>query len=83
MATSLPQPQSSSSTKTNDVERVVNFSKSTFDALQELANLKNHGSIADALRDSIALSKWFSDNIKDSDKVLIEREGKIFEVIRK
>ena len=64
------------------VEKVVNFNPTTYHALEELAQASGRP-IEDVLRDSIALSKWFNETIKSGNKILVERNGKLFEVIIK
>lgn len=64
------------------VKRVsADFSESTYDALKQLANERNE-SMADALRDSIALSKWFQDVQSQGGNFLVEQDGKIREVLK-
>lgn len=66
----------------DEVKRVsANFSASTYQALEELAKAKG-GSMADALRDAIALSKWFKDTQARGDKILVESNGKLREIVR-
>jgi metal-responsive CopG/Arc/MetJ family transcriptional regulator len=64
------------------VKRVsADFSQSTYDALKQLANERNE-SMADALRDAIALSKWFHDVQSRGGKILVEQDGKMREVLK-
>ena len=59
----------------------VSFSPSAYATLEKLADEKGK-TMADVLRDAIALEKWFVDATKDGSKVLVEhRDGKIREVI--
>lgn len=58
----------------------ANLAPSTYAALQELANAKGQ-SMADALRDAIALSKWFRDTQASGD-ILVEKDGKIQRVLK-
>lgn len=58
----------------------VHFSDQTYKVLKELAN---GGSIADAIRDAIALTKWFKDTQNEGKTILVEdRNGKLREVIK-
>ncbi len=52
----------------------------TYAALQELANAKGE-SLADALRDAIALSKWFRDT-QANGNILVEQNGETRRVIK-
>ncbi len=64
------------------VKRVsADFSQSTYDALKQLANERNE-SMADALRDAIALSKWCQDVQSRGGKILVEQDGKVREVLK-
>lgn len=67
----------------NGVRRVsVNFSEYTYNVLEELAKTRG-GSMADALRDAIALTKWFKDVQDRGGTILVEdRNGKQREVMR-
>jgi hypothetical protein len=59
----------------------VSFSPSAYATLEKLADEKGK-TMANVLRDAIALEKWFVDTTKDGSKVLVEhRDGKIREVI--
>jgi len=57
----------------------MHFAPDTYQALVELAE---GGSIADALRDAIALSKWFKDVRESGAEVLIERNRKLRRVVK-
>jgi hypothetical protein len=59
----------------------VNFSPSTYKALEELAHAEGEN-LSDALRDAIALSKWFLDTKREGGKILVERNGAIREIVR-
>lgn len=60
----------------------VNFSEETYQVLQDLAKSRG-GSIADALRDAIALTKWFKDAQEQGKTILVEdRNGRQREVMR-
>ncbi len=68
-------------TNRDGMKRVsVNFSPSTYKALEDLAEEKG-GSMADALRDAIAISKWFHKAQEDG-RVLIEKDGNIREIMK-
>jgi metal-responsive CopG/Arc/MetJ family transcriptional regulator len=57
------------------------FSQSTYDALKQLATERNE-SMADALRDAIALNKWFHDVQSQGGKIIVEQDGKMREVLK-
>ena len=57
------------------------LASSTYAALQELANAKGE-SLADALRDAIALSKWFKDTQDRGADILVEENGKTRRVLK-
>ena len=57
------------------------FAPSTYAALQELANARGT-SMADALRDAIALSKWFKDTQDNGVNILIEKNGRMERVLK-
>jgi hypothetical protein len=59
------------------IRQIIDFSPSTVRVLVELAN---GGSIGDALRDAIALSKWFNDTREEGGRILVEHNGKLREV---
>jgi hypothetical protein len=54
---------------------------STYQALEELAKAKG-GSMADALRDAIALSKWFKDTQASGGNILVEQDGKTHKIVK-
>jgi hypothetical protein len=60
------------------VRRIIDFSASTYRVLEELATGE---SIGEALRDAIALSKWFKDTREAGARILVERNGRLREVI--
>jgi len=71
------QPQ-----QTEGMKRLsVSFSPSTYEALTELARARGI-SFADALRDAIALNKWFYDAQKQGGRILVERNGGIREIVK-
>ena len=64
-----------------NVHRVnVNFSEDAYRKLTELAQRKGR-SVSDVLRDAIALEQWFDEAKQSGSRVLVEREGKVREVI--
>lgn len=58
----------------------VAFSENAYQTLTELAQTTGK-SMADVLRDAIALEKWVQDEHRKGGRVLIEREGEIRELI--
>ncbi len=64
-----------------NVHRVnVNFSEDAYQELAKLAERKGK-TISDLLRDAIALEQWFDETNRQGDRVLVERDGKVREVI--
>jgi predicted CopG family antitoxin len=64
-----------------NVHRVnVNFSDDAYRQLTELAQRKGK-TVSDLLRDAIALERWFDDTRREGSRVLVEREGKVREII--
>jgi metal-responsive CopG/Arc/MetJ family transcriptional regulator len=64
-----------------NVHRVnVNFSEDAYEELTELAQRKGK-TLSDLLRDAIALERWFDDAKQEGSRVLVERDGKLREVI--
>lgn len=57
----------------------VEFSDSTYEALEQLARRKGRTKAA-TLRDVIALAKWIDDTREAGDHILVERKGKIREI---
>jgi len=60
----------------------VNFSLSTYKALEELAKEEYSGNLSEALRAAIALSKWFQETRKEGARILVERDGTIREIVK-
>jgi predicted DNA-binding protein len=64
-----------------NVHRVnVNFSEDAYEQLTELAERKGK-TVSDLLRDAIALERWFDETNREGSRVLVERDGKVREVI--
>lgn len=57
----------------------VEFSDSTYEALEQLARRKGRTKAA-TLRDVIALAKWIDDTREEGGHILVERKGKIREI---
>jgi hypothetical protein len=60
---------------------IADFSQSTYDALKHIAD-ESHQSMAEAIRDAIALAKWFQDTQAQGCKILVEWHGEIREVLK-
>ena len=60
----------------------VDFAEPVYDELEELARRKGKTKAA-VLRDAIALEKWFDDTTRAGGQVMVERDGKVREVIRR
>jgi hypothetical protein len=63
-----------------DYRLSVTFSESAYRTLEELARRKGT-SLADVLRDALALEKWIQDEREAGGRVLIEREGTARELL--
>jgi len=59
----------------------VIFSQSAYEVLEDLARRKGK-SLSDTLRDAIALEKWFEDTRSEGGHVLIERDGRLRELVK-
>ncbi len=57
------------------------FAPNTYATLKELADAKGI-SMADALRDAIALSKWFKDTQDNGVNILIEKNGRMERILK-
>jgi hypothetical protein len=64
---------------TDEARLTSDFAPSTYQALLELAE---GSSLPDALRDAIALSKWFKDTRETGARILVERNGKFREIVK-
>ncbi len=60
----------------------VDFTSEAFEDLEQLAESKGKTK-AELIRDALALEKWFSDVVKDGGSILVERKGKVREVVRR
>lgn len=58
----------------------VNLSDRAYSELEELAARKEKP-VTQVVRDAIALEKWFEDTRKKGGKVLVERDGKVQEIV--
>jgi predicted transcriptional regulator len=58
----------------------VNFSDSAYRALQELAERRGN-TMSDVLRSAISLLRWFEDAQSRGERILVEREGTVREVV--
>jgi len=58
----------------------VNFSDEAYGTLDRLAKRKGK-TMSEVLRDAIALEAWFDETRSEGAHVLIERDGKIQEII--
>jgi len=66
-----------------DTERQVTvvFSQNAYEVLEELARRKGK-SISEILRDAIALEKLFEDTRSEGGHVLLERAGRLRELVK-
>jgi hypothetical protein len=58
----------------------VNFSESVYQALEELAH-KCGKSMAEVLRDAVALEVWAQQAVEEGARILIERDGERRELV--
>ena len=58
----------------------VNFALRTYETLQRIASRKG-GSISEALRQAITLTDYIEHAVEDRAKILIERDGKVSELV--
>ena len=58
----------------------INFSDKAYQVLEELARHKGK-TVEAAIGDAIGLEKWFLDTRRQGGKILVERSGKIREVL--
>jgi hypothetical protein len=59
---------------------IVNFSEGAYNDLNALA--KRHGKTkGEVLRDAIALEGWFDEVRREGNRVLVERDGEVREII--
>jgi len=58
----------------------VTFSMSTYNVLAEIARERGK-TMAEVLRDAIALEKWVHDEIKRGHQILVNRGGEIKELV--
>jgi hypothetical protein len=58
----------------------VTFSESAYRTLEDLARRKGT-SMAEVLRDAVALEKWVQDAKEEGGRVLIERDGNARELV--
>ena len=68
------------SSSNDEVSLTITFTASTYEELKELAG--GESGIGVALRDAIALSKWFNKTIKSGQKIFVRRNGKLHEVVK-
>jgi hypothetical protein len=58
----------------------VNFSEGAYGDLETIA--QNRGKTkAEVLRDAIALERWFDEARREGNRILIERDGNVREII--
>jgi hypothetical protein len=59
----------------------VNFSEGAYEDLAQIAKRRNKN-VSDVVRDAIAFEKWYQDTVKDGGHVLVERDGRVQEIVR-
>jgi predicted DNA-binding protein len=78
--TSQAAPSTTTETE-KGVRRInVNFSKSAYETLEQLAAQRGK-SMSDVLRDAIQLERWLSDARADGWSVLLEKDGRVRELV--
>lgn len=69
--------------RTEEIKRVsVNFSQKAYEDLEQLAKAEGGISVSEVLRRAIALSKWFVEQQNNGANILVERDGKLREVVK-
>lgn len=58
----------------------VNFAPSAYEDLKRLADERGQ-TMSEVLRNAIALEKWFLDARDRGERVMLERDGKVREVV--
>jgi hypothetical protein len=58
----------------------VNFSQGAYNDLEQIAHSRGKTK-AEVLRDAIALERWFDEARREGNRILIERDGNVREVI--
>jgi len=58
----------------------VNFTDAAYRELNELAQSRGK-TMSEILRDSIALERWFDETKREGSRVLVERDGKVREIV--
>jgi metal-responsive CopG/Arc/MetJ family transcriptional regulator len=58
----------------------VNFSENAYRELNELAQRRGK-TMSEVLRDAIELERWFDETRREGNRVLVERDGKVREII--
>lgn len=59
----------------------MNFSDEAYASLKQLSQ-RSGKTIADTLRDAVALEMWWQKIEAEGGRILVEREGKVREVVR-
>jgi len=58
----------------------INLSDKAFKELEQLAD-KEDKSLSEVIRDALALEHWFDETRENGDRVLVERKGKVREIV--
>lgn len=75
-----PVASAAYASESEDSKRIsVIFSGDIYKALQDLT--KSGKSMSDVIKDAITLEKWISDARKDGYRVLLEKDGKVKELM--
>jgi hypothetical protein len=72
--------QSSKAEKSAARRLNVVFSESAYNTLRDLA-AESGKTISDVVRDAIALQKWFNDTRRDGGHILVEKRGRVREIL--
>jgi predicted transcriptional regulator len=59
----------------------VNFSEEAYEELAQIAKQRKKR-VSDVVREAIAFEKWYQDTVDNGGHVLVERDGRVQEIVR-
>jgi predicted transcriptional regulator len=59
----------------------VNFSEDAYEELAQIAKQRKKR-VSDVVREAIAFEKWYQDTVDNGGHVLVERDGRVQEIVR-
>jgi predicted transcriptional regulator len=59
----------------------VNFSEDAYEELAQIAKQRKK-KVSDVVREAIAFEKWYQDTVDNGGHVLVERDGRVQEIVR-